>query len=62
MVWIFDGLGTEIISLFVGLCSGGVIGFRLGIKNKVSQSQKAGYNSNQTQIGSITNHGNTESR
>ena len=41
---------------------GGFIGYRIGIKNKVSQSQKAGNNSNQTQIGSITNHGNTESR
>lgn len=59
---IFDGIGTEIISLVVGLCSGGLIGYRIGIKNKVSQNQKAGNNSNQTQIGNITNHGNTESR
>lgn len=62
MDWIFDGIGTEIISLIVGLCGGGLVGYRIGIKNKISQKQKAGNNSNQIQIGNIINHENTESR
>lgn len=51
--WIFDGIGTEILSLIIGLISGGFVGYRIGIHNKVRQSQKAGDNSKQTQIGSI---------
>jgi hypothetical protein len=51
--WIFDGIGTEIISLIIGIISGGFVGYRIGIHNKVRQSQKAGDNSKQTQIGSI---------
>lgn len=51
--WIFDGLGTEIISLIVGLISGGAIGYKIGIHNRLKQSQKAGNNSRQTQISSI---------
>lgn len=51
--WIFDGLGTEIISLIVGLISGGVIGYKIGIHNRIMQSQKAGNNSRQTHISSI---------
>ena len=51
--WIFDGLGTEIISLIVGLISGGAIGYKIGIHNRIKQSQKAGNNSRQTQISSI---------
>ena len=50
--WIFDGLGTEIISLIVGLISGGAIGYKIGIHNRIKQSQKAGNNSRQTQISS----------
>lgn len=56
--WIFDGIGTELLSLIVGLFFGGVIGYKIGIHNKVKQSQIAGDNSNQTQIGSINNGSN----
>ena len=35
--WIFDGLGTEIISLIVGLISGGAIGYKIGIHNRIKQ-------------------------
>ena len=51
--WIFDGLGTEIFSLIVGLISGGAIGYKIGIHNRIKQSQKARNNSRQTQISSI---------
>lgn len=57
--WVFDGLRTEILSLIVGFISGGAIGYKIGIHNKVKQSQKAGNNSNQTQIGTI-NYGSNK--
>ena len=44
MEWFFDGLGTEIISLLIGILLGGVTGYKIGI-NK----QKAGKNSKQVQ-------------
>jgi Na+/glutamate symporter len=52
MEWFFDGLGTAIITLIIGLISGGTVGYRIGIKkNKTVQKQKAKDNANQTQIG-----------
>ena len=50
MEWVFDGIGTELISLFVGCLTGGVIGYKIGIKNKISQHQKGRDNANQVQI------------
>lgn len=52
---IFDGIGTELISLAVGAVIGGFTGYKIGVKNKNKQKQKARDNSNQIQIGSITN-------
>ena len=85
--WIFDGIGTEILSLVIGAIGGGVAGFKIGLKscgkqkqtaksgarqrqemvvdcelpngdrnsimNNISQTQKAGENSEQVQIGRI---------
>lgn len=52
MEWIFDGIGTAIVSLIFGLLTGGAVGYKIGInKNTVKQKQKAGDNSSQTQIG-----------
>ena len=48
MEWIFDGIGTAIITLILGLLVGGTIGIN---KNIVRQKQKAGNNSSQIQIG-----------
>ena len=39
--WIFDGFGTEILSLIVGLITGGTVGYNIGIRNKIKQKQKA---------------------
>jgi hypothetical protein len=50
MEWLFSGLGTAMISFFLGIISGGVIGYRIAIKNN-KQRQKAGDNSQQIQIG-----------
>ena len=53
MEWIFEGIGTAIITLILGLITGGAIGYRIGIKNttKVNQKQKAGDNATQIQVG-----------
>lgn len=57
--WIFDGIGTEIISIIISLIvcgiGGGIIGCYIGIKNKTKQNQKAKDNANQVQIGNVNN-------
>lgn len=57
MEWFFEGLGTAILTLIVGLFTGGAIGYRIGIKNKsiVKQKQKAKDNASQIQIGRDNN-------
>lgn len=52
MEWVFDGIGTAIVTLIVGLLTGGAVGYRIGInKNSATQKQKAGDDSSQIQIG-----------
>jgi len=53
MEWIFDGIGTAVITLILGLLTGGTIGYRIGIKKttKVNQNQKAKDNASQIQVG-----------
>ena len=60
MKWFFDGLGTEIFSVIVGLLLGGFGGYRIGIKKNIKQSQKSRDNSSQLQIGEI--HGDTNTK
>lgn len=55
--WIFDGIGTELLSLIIGAVVGGLGGYKIGVKTKVKQNQKAGKNSTQSQIGSVTING-----
>lgn len=50
MEWIFDGIGTTIISSMISLIIGGTVGYTIGI-NKNNQKQKSGNNSTQIQIG-----------
>lgn len=51
--WIFDGIGTEIvgivISLIIGAIGGGAVGYKIGIKQTLSQKQSAGDDSEQRQ-------------
>lgn len=56
MEWIFDGIGTTIISSIISLFLGGAIGYTIGI-NKNNQKQKAGDNSTQFQIGGNNRYG-----
>lgn len=53
MEWLFDGLGTAIITLIIGILTGGTVGYRIGIKKsyKVNQKQTGGDNSSQIQVG-----------
>lgn len=56
MEWFFDGLGTELVSMIIGLLlgagAGGIAGYKIGInKSVLKQNQKAGTNSKQKQIG-----------
>lgn len=56
MEWFFDGLGTEVASMIVGLFLGGgagaIVGYKIGInKSVLRQNQKAGTDSKQKQIG-----------
>ena len=49
MDWIFDGIGTEIISAVVGLIVGGISGYKIGLRKTGKQKQIAGDNARQTQ-------------
>lgn len=53
MEWIFDGIGTEIvsiiISLIIGAIGGGAVGYKVGIKRTLSQKQSARDDSEQRQ-------------
>lgn len=50
--WVFDGIGTAIITFALGLLVGGGAGYKIAIRKKsIKQNQKAGDNSKQTQIG-----------
>lgn len=53
MEWIFDGIGTAIVTLIIGFFTGGAVGYRIGIKKKkiTNQKQKAGNNARQLQVG-----------
>lgn len=64
MDWIFDGIGTAIVSLILSFIVGGISGYNIGIKKSNKMKQKAGDNAIQTQIGEINTNGNeyTESR
>lgn len=62
MEWIFDGIGTEIFSLLVGFLSGGFLGYRIGIKNNISQRQEGRDGIKQVQIGNMISNENSKSR
>ena len=60
--WIFDGIGTELISLLVGAILGGTAGYKIGSKNKIKQKQKARDDSEQIQIGSVNYNGDQQTK
>lgn len=60
--WIFDGIGTELISMIIGTVLGGTAGYKIGSKNKIKQKQNAGDNSKQIQIGSVNYNGDQQTK
>lgn len=62
--WIFDGIGTELIIMVIGLAigalGGGVAGYKICSKNKIKQKQQAGEGSKQIQIGSVNYNGDEQ--
>ena len=60
MEWFFDGIGSELISVLIGLLVGGSAGYGIGVvvtKNKIKQKQKAGDKATQTMMGQVNNYG-----
>ena len=51
MKWIFDGIGSTIVSFILGLIFGSVGG--ITIYKTIRQKQSAKNNANQTQVGSV---------
>jgi len=51
MEWFFSDLGTTIIGLIIGIISGGIVGYRIGIKKSNRQVQKSRDHVTQIQIG-----------
>ena len=49
--WIFDGIGSTIVSFVLGLIFGSVGGIK--IHETIRQKQSAKNNANQTQVGSV---------
>lgn len=50
---IFDGIGTEIISIVVALIIGAIGGYKVGIRKKIKQKQSVGDYSEQSQYGLV---------
>lgn len=60
--WIFSGIGTSVLTGLLGMVIGGIGGIQIGKhKSKIKQTQKAGKDSKQKQIGSKTINGNNKS-
>ncbi len=47
--WVFSGIGTELLSLAIGVITGGFAGYKIGIKKSGKQAQKAKSGSKQRQ-------------
>ena len=59
--WIFDGIGTELLSLVIGGIIGGFTGYKIGIKKNGKQTQKAKSGAKQRQEILISGESNVES-
>ena len=51
MQWFFEGLGTEIISVFIGLIVGALSGYKVGVRKTIKQFQNSKDQAEQSQIG-----------
>lgn len=57
MDWIFDGIGTAIITFILGLLGGGIAGYKIGVHKETNIKIKTGKNSTNitTESGDISN-------
>ena len=62
MEWVFDGIGTAIVSTFLGIIIGGIGGYSIGVRKTNKMKQMARDNTNQTQIGEINTYGNDHTK
>ena len=60
--WFFDGLGTEIVSLIIGAIGGGLAGFHIGKRSKITQTQKAGNRAKQRQESTSENKNSADKK
>lgn len=51
--WVFDGIGTAILTGVLSLIIGGGVGYKIGVSKNIKQIQKSGNKSEQQQIGEI---------
>ena len=59
--WIFDGIGTEFLSLVIGGIVGGFAGYKIGIRKNGKQNQKAKSGAKQRQEILISSESSAES-
>ncbi len=51
--WMFSGIGVEIIKVLAGAIIGGGVGYVVGVRRKISQSQIAADNAKQDQKANV---------
>lgn len=53
--WFFDGIGTELITLIIGLIIGGAVGYKIGVNRNGLQKQTAKNEAKQKQNFTVEN-------
>lgn len=59
--WVFDGIGTELLSLVIGGIVGGLAGYKIRIRKNGKQNQKAKGGAKKQQKILISSESNVES-
>ena len=60
--WIFDGIGTELLSLAIGAIGGGLAGYKIGVRKSGQQYQIAKSSAKQRQEMTIDGVSKNEDR
>ncbi len=56
LTWIFSGIGTTISASLASAIFGGLVGYKIGINQKIRQTQTAGKKANQYQETKLMAH------
>ena len=54
--WIFSGIGVEILKVLAGTIIGGGVGYAVGVRRKISQSQIVADNAEQDQKANVVDN------